>query len=67
MRTLINNFYLKISIFILACLIVGISSLNLYIEEKLPKATEIKDIELQIPLKIFTSDKKLIGEFGEKR
>ena len=67
MRSLFNNFYLKISIFLLSCLIVGISSLNLYIEEKLPKATEIKDIELQIPLKIFTSDKKLIGEFGEKR
>ena len=51
----------------MACLLAALSSLNLYISEKLPEAEEIRDIELQIPLKIFTADKKLIGEFGEKR
>jgi len=44
-----------------------ISSLNIYIHEKLPEATEIEEVKLQIPLKIFTKDGKLIGEFGEKR
>ena len=51
----------------MACLLAALSSLNLYISEKLPEAEEIRDIQLQIPLKIFTADKKLIGEFGEKR
>ena len=46
---------------------MGLSSLNLYIDSKLPNEETIKDIELQIPLKIFSSDGKLIGEFGEKR
>ena len=44
-----------------------ISSLNIYIDSKLPDEERIKSIELQIPLKIYSSDKKLIGEFGEKR
>ncbi len=44
-----------------------ISSLNIYIDSKLPNEQTIRDIELQIPLKIFSSDGKLIGEFGEQR
>ncbi len=67
MITFINNFYFRAFLFLLACLLVGISSLNIYISEKLPEAQEIREIELQVPLKIFTADNKLIGEFGEKR
>ena len=63
----INNFYFKALLFILAGVLAFISSLNIYISEKLPQAQEIREIELQVPLKIFTSDGKLIGEFGEKR
>tara|TARA_B100000965_G_scaffold330912_1_gene294847 strand:- start:327 stop:2681 length:2355 start_codon:yes stop_codon:yes gene_type:complete len=44
-----------------------VSSLNIYIDSKLPDEQEIRDIELQVPLKIYTEDLKLIGEFGEKR
>ena len=67
MKIFINNFYLRALVLLMALLLAGISSLNLYISEKLPEAKEIRDIELQIPLKIFTADNKLIGEFGEKR
>ena len=63
----INNFYFKALLFILAGVLAFISSLNIYISEKLPQAQEIREIELQVPLKVFTSDGKLIGEFGEKR
>ena len=53
---------------IFLCLVaMTISSLNIYIDSKLPNEELIRDIELQIPLKIYSSDKKLIGEFGEKR
>ena len=48
-------------------LLMAVSSLNIYIDSKLPDEEEIRDIELQIPLKIYTADLKLIGEFGEKR
>ena len=67
MITFINNFYFRAFLFLFACLLAGISSLNIYISEKLPEAQEIREIELQVPLKIFTADTKLIGEFGEKR
>ena len=56
------------SFLILLCfLLMGLFSLNIYIDSKLPNEKKIKDIELQIPLKVFSSDAKLIGEFGEKR
>tara|TARA_Y100001970_G_scaffold265786_1_gene353767 strand:- start:626 stop:2926 length:2301 start_codon:yes stop_codon:yes gene_type:complete len=48
-------------------LLMSLSSLNIYIDSKLPDEERIRDIELQVPLKIYTSDLKLIGEFGEKR
>ena len=47
--------------------LMAVSSLNIYIDSKLPDEEEIRDIELQVPLKIYTADLKLIGEFGEKR
>ena len=66
------NYYLNIGLIRLFLLLVlfifmSISSLNIYIDSKLPDEERIRDIELQIPLKIYTSDSKLIGEFGEKR
>jgi len=63
----INNLYFKTLLFLLAGVLAFISSLNIYISEKLPQAQEIREVELQVPLKVFTSDGKLIGEFGEKR
>lgn len=39
----------------------------MYLEPTLPPAEEIQNIDLQIPLRIYSSDGKLIGEFGEKR
>ena len=67
MATFINNFYVRVFLLLLACSLAVISSLNIYISDKLPEAQEIREIELQVPLKIFTADHKLIGEFGEKR
>ena len=67
LKDLKENFYFKLSITLLSLLALCISSLNLYIDEKLPNEQQIRKIELQIPLKIFSSDQKLIGEFGEKR
>jgi penicillin-binding protein 1A len=38
-----------------------------YVEFQLPDINELKTIQLQVPLQIFTHDGKLIAEFGEKR
>ena len=62
-KTTIGKFFLVFLCFFF----MGLSSLNIYIESKLPNEKSIKDIQLQIPLKIFSSDGKLIGEFGEQR
>jgi len=37
------------------------------IEPQLPSIESLKDVQLQVPLRIYTSDRKLIAEFGEKR
>lgn len=39
----------------------------LYLSPKLPAVELIRDIELQIPLRVYTADGYLIGEFGEKK
>ena len=62
-----NSYVSKISLIILCLFLMSLSSLNIYIDSKLPNEETIRDIELQIPLKIFSSDGKLIGEFGEQR
>ena len=66
-KNLLNNNLIKVFLILMCLFLMSIASLNLYIDSKLPDEKKIRDIELQIPLKIFTADKKLIGEFGEKR
>ncbi|MCK5893570.1 MAG: penicillin-binding protein 1A [Endozoicomonadaceae bacterium] len=43
------------------------ASAFLYLSPALPSADTLSDIRLQTPLRIFSSDHKLIAEFGEKR
>ncbi len=69
--TYLNSFFnirfVKPFLVIVLLNLMAVSSLNIYIDSKLPDEEKIRDIELQVPLKIYTSDYKLIGEFGEKR
>ncbi|SBS29690.1 Penicillin-binding protein 1A [Marinomonas aquimarina] len=39
----------------------------LQVKDSIPTKQEMKAIELQIPLRIYTRDEQLIGEFGEQR
>ena len=64
---LLNIRFIRPLLGMVLLLLMAVSSLNIYIDSKLPDEEEIRDIELQIPLKIYTADLKLIGEFGEKR
>jgi penicillin-binding protein 1A len=38
-----------------------------YLEPDLPDIDNLRDVRLQVPLKVFSKDRKLIAEFGEKR
>ena len=38
-----------------------------YLAPKLPSAETLRDVRLQVPLRVYTRDEKLIAEFGEKR
>lgn len=42
-------------------------SLYLYLSPKLPSVETLRKVKLQTPLRIYSQDSQLIGEFGEKR
>ena len=44
-----------------------ISGFYLYLSPKLPEVETLRQVKLQTPLRIFSSEGLLIGEFGEKR
>jgi len=50
----------------LAGLLTGLG-IYLYIVPSLPSIDSLKDVQFQVPLRIYSTDEKLIGEFGEKR
>ncbi len=58
-------FWLIVSIFSGTSLLI--SSVYLYLTPQLPDIQSLKNIELQIPLRIYTENGQLISEFGEQR
>lgn len=48
---------------VFCCLIVIV----LYTNAQLPPVNSLDDIQLQVPLRVYSADGKLIGEYGEKR
>ncbi|MEH6557524.1 MAG: penicillin-binding protein 1A [Oceanicoccus sp.] len=44
-----------------------LTSAYLYLSPNLPTVDDLRDVRLQTPLRVYTSDQKLIGEFGEER
>jgi len=47
--------------------LLSVTGLALYLNPQLPQVDTLKNIQLQTPLKVYSSDLKLIAEFGEKR
>lgn len=47
--------------------LAGVIGAYYYVEPSLPKAETIRDIPLQIPLRIFSRDGRLISEIGQRR
>ena len=58
----------------LAALVILVGTVTLallgayqYLRPALPDVTAIKDIRLQVPLRVYSRDGKLIAQFGEQR
>ncbi|NCF62148.1 MAG: PBP1A family penicillin-binding protein [Gammaproteobacteria bacterium] len=57
-------------VFLLVSSILGISAVGityLIFEPELPDVETLRDVQLQVPLRVFSEDGKLLGIFGEKR
>lgn len=54
-----------IDIVILA--VIAAAILIIHIESELPNVSVLKDVQMQVPLRIYTNDGKLLAEYGEKR
>ncbi|SHE62922.1 penicillin-binding protein 1A [Modicisalibacter ilicicola DSM 19980] len=50
-----------------AASVLAVIGAALYFAPGLPDVRQLQDYELQTPLRIYTRDEKLIGEFGEER
>ena len=48
-------------------LLLSLSGTYLYLAPGLPSVETLRDVQLQIPLRVYSSDGKLIAEFGEMR
>ena len=54
--------------FMLACMgLSGAIAVILYLAPALPSVEQLRDVKLQTPLKVFSADETLIGEFGEQK
>jgi penicillin-binding protein 1A len=51
----------------LSVTLVTFAGLYLYLSPKLPSVESLREVKLQTPLRVYSSDGKLIGEFGEQR
>lgn len=45
---------------------IGFYGMAMYLEPSLPNVKELKTMQLQMPLQIYTADNKLIGQYGNK-
>jgi len=61
------KFFLRLLIPALGAGLIVTASLYMYLSPKLPPVETLKTVKLQIPLRVFSQDLQLIGEFGENR
>ena len=59
-----SKFFYSLLVFALLPIQITLG-IYLYFASEIPSSSEVASVDLQVPLKIFTNDGKLIGEFGE--
>lgn len=69
MRRLPKPLYLVITagLTLFALGVLGVVITYLYVAPSLPSVAVLKDIRLQVPLRVYTRDGRLLAQFGEKR
>ena len=69
MRRLYQLFLTLLTLFLTIATIsvITITSVYYYLEPKLPEIDVLKDVQLQVPLRVYSSDNKLLAEFGEMK
>ncbi|NOQ80425.1 MAG: PBP1A family penicillin-binding protein [Gammaproteobacteria bacterium] len=69
MRRLYQLFLTLLTLFLTIAVIsvITITSVHFYLEPKLPKIDVLKDVQLQVPLRVYSADNKLLAVFGEKK
>lgn len=58
---------IALAVFGMGGFLIVASCIYLYLSPKLPSVDELKRVELQIPLKVYSQDLEIIAEFGEKK
>ncbi len=64
------KFIKRLIIFSLICIALGVSTIfgfYFYVKPELPNVATLRDVKLQTPMQVYTTDGKLIAQFGEKR
>jgi len=64
-RFIKHFFWACLSLLITLVLVAGV--VYTYMEMQLPDVATLKDLRLQVPLRVFSSDGKLIAQYGAKR
>lgn len=60
--------YSLLTLLILIVLAIGsVAGLYFYVKPDLPNIETLRDVQMQIPMQVFTADGKLISQFGEQR
>ncbi len=69
MKWLIRLFKYAIGIGILfgAAGVIAVLSFYYHLEPELPAVEQLRDVQLQVPLRVYSRDQRLIAEFGEQR
>lgn len=63
----ITKYILTLGLIVTILAIIAASTVYLLLAPKLPSTAELKETQLQVPLRIFSAEKLLIAEIGEKR
>ena len=58
---------LKPTYYLIGFIVVSLLALYITLSSSLPTVEEIQDMRMQIPMRIYTQDKKLIAVYGEKK
>lgn len=69
MRRIYQLFLTLLTLFLSIVLtsVITITSAYFYLEPELPEIDILKDVQLQVPLKVYSADNQLLAVFGEKK